>query len=55
MYPQELSDVCRDYFWVFCHLNNTIDKLEDVDINPVEAPKAPVGMTGRVEYEAMGY
>lgn len=23
-YLQELSDVCCDYFWVFCHPNNTI-------------------------------
>lgn len=55
VYLQELSDVCRDYFWVFCHPNNTIWKLDDVDINLVEAPKAPGGMTGGVEYEAMGY
>jgi len=55
VYLQELSDVCRDYFWVFCHPSNAIWKLDDVDINLVEAPKAPGGMTGGVEYEAMGY
>ena len=27
-YLQELSDVCRDYFWVFCHPSNTIWNLE---------------------------
>ncbi|KAI6125038.1 armadillo-type protein [Pisolithus croceorrhizus] len=41
-YLQELSDVCRDYFWVFCHPNNTVDEGKG-------------GMTGGVEFEAMGY
>lgn len=54
-YLQELSDVCRDYFWVFCHPNNTIWNLVDVDEGKVEKPKAPGGMTGGVEFEAMGY
>lgn len=54
-YLQELNDVCRDYFWVFCHPNNTIWRLEEVDEAKVEAPKAPGGMTGGVEFEAMGY
>ncbi|KAH0833232.1 armadillo-type protein [Lanmaoa asiatica] len=54
-YLQELSDVCRDYFWVFCHPNNTIWNLAEVDEGKVEKPKAPGGMTGGVEFEAMGY
>jgi hypothetical protein len=54
-YLQELSDVCRDYFWVFCHPNNTVWNLEEVDEGKVEKPKAPGGMTGGVEFEAMGY
>lgn len=54
-YLQELSDVCRDYFWVFCHPNNTIWHLSEVDEGKVEKPKAPGGMTGGVEFEAMGY
>lgn len=54
-YLQELSDVCRDYFWVFCHPNNTIWNLSEVDEGKVEKPKAPGGMTGGVEFEAMGY
>ena len=54
-YLQELSDVCRDYFWVFCHPNNTIWNLPEVDEGKVEKPKAPGGMTGGVEFEAMGY
>ncbi|KAG2364612.1 armadillo-type protein [Suillus spraguei] len=54
-YLQELSDVCRDYFWVFCHPNNTVWNLEEVDEGKVEQPKAPGGMTGGVEFEAMGY
>jgi len=54
-YLQELSDVCRDYFWVFCHPNNTIWNLSEVDEGKVEKPKAPGGMTGGVEFEAMSY
>ncbi|KAG0706746.1 armadillo-type protein [Suillus ampliporus] len=54
-YLQELSDVCRDYFWVFCHPNNTVWNLAEVDEDKVEKPKAPGGMTGGVEFEAMGY
>ena len=54
-YLQELSDICRDYFWVFCHPNNTIWVLSEVDEGKVEKPKAPGGMTGGVEFEAMSY
>jgi hypothetical protein len=54
-YLQELSDLCRDYFWVFCHPNNTIWAISEVDEAKVEKPRAPGGMTGGVEFEAMGY
>ncbi|KAK2463424.1 hypothetical protein APHAL10511_004510 [Amanita phalloides] len=54
-YLQELSDVCRDYFWVFCHPNNTIWVLSETDQGKVEKPRAPGGMTGGVEFEAMNY
>ncbi|KAH7884372.1 armadillo-type protein [Phlebopus sp. FC_14] len=54
-YLRELSDVCRDYFWVFCHPNNPVWNLAEVDEGRVEKPKAPGGMTGGVEFEAMGY
>lgn len=54
-YLQELSDICRDYFWVFCHPNNTIWSLPDTDEGRVEKPRAPGGMTGGVEFEAMSY
>ncbi|KAK7032252.1 hypothetical protein VNI00_013210 [Paramarasmius palmivorus] len=54
-YLQELSDVCRDYFWVFCHPNNTIWLLSETDEGKVEKPRAPGGMTGGVEFEAMNY
>lgn len=54
-YLQELSDVCRDYFWVFCHPANTIWALSRVDEAKVERPRAPGGMTGGVEFEAMSY
>jgi len=50
-----LSDVCRDYFWVFCHPNNTIWLLSETDEGRVEKPRAPGGMTGGVEFEAMNY
>lgn len=54
-YLQELNDICRDYFWVFCHPNNTIWNLDDTDEDKVEKPRAPGGMTGGVEFEAMSY
>lgn len=54
-YLQELNDVCRDYFWVFCHPNNTIWNLLETDEAKVEKPRAPGGMTGGVEFEAMAY
>lgn len=54
-YLQELSDVCRDYFWVFCHPNNTIWVLSETNESCVEKPRAPGGMTGGVEFEAMQY
>ncbi|KAF9509681.1 hypothetical protein BS47DRAFT_1411651 [Hydnum rufescens UP504] len=54
-YLQELSDVCRDYFWIFCHPQNSIWSLADTDEAKVEKPRAPGGMTGGVEYEAVGY
>ena len=54
-YLQELSDICRDYFWVFCHPNNTIWVLSETSENSVEKPRAPGGMTGGVEFEAMSY
>ncbi|CAL1716994.1 unnamed protein product [Somion occarium] len=54
-YLQELSDLCRDYFWVFCHPNNTIWNLDETDEGKVERPRAPGGMTGGVEFEAMSY
>lgn len=54
-YLQEISDICRDYFWVFCHPSNTVWNLSDVDEARVEKPRAPGGMTGGVEFEAMAY
>lgn len=54
-YLQELSDICRDYFWVFCHSNNPVWFLSRTDEAKVERPKAPGGMTGGVEFEAMQY
>ncbi|ORX36928.1 armadillo-type protein [Kockovaella imperatae] len=52
---QELSDICRDYFWIMCHGNNTLWALEEVDESLVEKPVAPGGATGGVEFEAVNY
>jgi len=51
----ELSDICRDYFWIMCHGSNTLWSLEEVDERSVEKPVAPGGATGGVEFEAMNY
>ncbi|KAL7421520.1 hypothetical protein Q5752_003289 [Cryptotrichosporon argae] len=52
---QELSDICRDYFWIMCHATNTLWALDEVDETAVERPVAPGGATGGVEFEAMAY
>ena len=66
---EELSDICRDYFWsvcqgfarsgltsrVMCHGSNTLWSLDEVDENLVNKPVAPSGASGGVEFEAMGY
>ncbi|OCF76299.1 hypothetical protein I204_03599 [Kwoniella mangroviensis CBS 8886] len=51
----ELSDICRDYFWIMCHASNTLWDISEVDENLVEKPVAPGGATGGVEFEAMNY
>ncbi|WWC89582.1 uncharacterized protein L201_004507 [Kwoniella dendrophila CBS 6074] len=51
----ELSDICRDYFWIMCHASNTLWDLSEVDESLVEKPVAPGGATGGVEFEAMNY
>ncbi|GAA5827370.1 hypothetical protein JCM11251_003784 [Rhodosporidiobolus azoricus] len=51
----EISDCVRDYFWIFCHANNLFWTLERIDVDAIEAPKVPSGMTGGVEFEAMAY
>lgn len=40
---------------MFCHPNNAIWNLRETDEGKVEKPRAPGGMTGGVEFEAMGY
>jgi len=54
-YLTEVAGTCRDYFWIFCHSQNRFWRLNDVDVGEVEGPKVPGGMTGGVEFEAMGY
>ncbi|WVR07273.1 hypothetical protein IAU60_004314 [Kwoniella sp. DSM 27419] len=51
----ELSDICRDYFWIMCHASNHLWNLDEVDESSVERPVAPGGATGGVEFEAMNY
>ncbi|SCZ95238.1 BZ3500_MvSof-1268-A1-R1_Chr11-2g03376 [Microbotryum saponariae] len=51
----EMSDCVRDYFWIFCHAQNLFWSLEQINVEQVEAPAVPSGMTGGVEYEAMAY
>ncbi|KDE04696.1 hypothetical protein MVLG_04919 [Microbotryum lychnidis-dioicae p1A1 Lamole] len=51
----EMSDCVRDYFWIFCHAQNLFWPLEQINVEQVEAPAVPSGMTGGVEYEAMAY
>uniref|UniRef100_V5EWX3 Formin GTPase-binding domain-containing protein n=1 Tax=Kalmanozyma brasiliensis (strain GHG001) TaxID=1365824 RepID=V5EWX3_KALBG len=56
-YVVEISCVCRDYFWIFCHSQNfywRFDELSD-KIDSIKGPKVPGGMTGGVEFEAMAY
>jgi len=54
-YLQELSNIYCNYFWIFCHSNNTIWVLTETDEVHVEKPHAHSGMTGGVEFEAIGY
>ncbi|GAA5929946.1 uncharacterized protein JCM15063_004674 [Sporobolomyces koalae] len=51
----EIADCVRDYFWIFCHSQNLFWTFEQLDVDAIEAPKVPSGMTGGVEYEAMAY
>lgn len=44
-YLTEISDICRDYFWMFCHANG-IWKLDETDVSLLERPTAPGGATG---------
>ncbi|KAE8218706.1 hypothetical protein CF319_g7469 [Tilletia indica] len=54
-YLLEVSGVCRDYFWIFCHAQNRYWDLGSVNVGEVESPKVPGGATGSVEFEAMAY
>ncbi|TKY85190.1 hypothetical protein EX895_006270 [Sporisorium graminicola] len=56
-YVLEVSCVCRDYFWIFCHSQNFFWRFEELQdrIDSIQGPKVPGGMTGGVEFEAMAY
>lgn len=54
LWMDEIAGILSDYFWIFCHSSNTFWRLEGVNEEQVEQPKVPGGMTGGVEYEAMG-
>jgi len=40
---------------IFCHSDNLFWTLEQINVDQIEAPKVPSGMTGGVEHEAMIY
>ena len=56
-YVLEVSCVCRDYFWIFCHSHNFYWRFQELEdrIDSIQGPKVPGGMTGGVEFEAMAY
>ena len=54
LWMNELVGVLSDYFWIFCHSGNKIWRFEDINEEELAQPKVPGGMTGGVEYEAMG-
>jgi len=54
-YLEEMSNLCRDFFWIYCHPTNKIWNLDETDEEKAERPRAPSGMSGGVEYEAMCY
>ncbi|KAK0551467.1 hypothetical protein OC845_002179 [Tilletia horrida] len=54
-YILEVSGVCRDYFWIFCHSQNRYWDLHTLNVSDIESPKVPGGATGSVEFEAMAY
>lgn len=45
----------RVAFRIFCHSQNLFWSLHQLNVEQIEAPKVPSGMTGGVEYEAMSY
>ncbi|KAK4054982.1 hypothetical protein OIO90_003323 [Microbotryomycetes sp. JL221] len=55
IWVKEISDVVRDYFWIFCHSQNLFWSFDQINVDAVAGPKVPSGMTGGVEYEAMAY
>lgn len=61
MFPDDIkAGVSADLFddcggRVFCHAENQFWELSELDEEKIESPKVPSGMTGGVEYEAMGY
>lgn len=54
LWMNELVGVLSDYFWIFCHSGNKIWRFEAINEEELAQPKVPGGMTGGVEYEAMG-
>lgn len=40
---------------IFCHSQNLYWTFEQLDVEAIETPKVPSGMTGGVEFEAMAY
>lgn len=42
-------------FRMFAHSKNSFWDLDKLDVQALESPTVPSGMTGGVEYEAMSY
>lgn len=54
LWMDEIIGLLSDYFWIFCHSSNTYWRLQNIEQEKLEEPKVPGGMTGGVEFEAMG-
>lgn len=57
-YLMEIACVVRDYFWIFCHGQNRFydwRAMGEEGRRKIDGPSVPGGMTGGVEFEAIGY
>ena len=54
-YISLLQQVCKEFFWIFCHKENRVLDWYKLDIKSVTAPQVPNGITGSVEWDATMY